>query len=88
MRPKKGTLQKISKAIGEELRIKDIPTVNISEGDDSYGFYDPQRNTITLNSLFLSDPIELVNTIAHEMRHAYQHMRAEYWKHERMHYIK
>ena len=74
---KRSQIEKISKAIGEELGIKDIPTVNISEGDDSYGFYDPQRNTITLNSLFLSGPIELVNTIAHEMRHAYQHMRAD-----------
>ena len=74
---KKSQIEILAKAIGEELGIKDIPSVNISEGDDSYGFYDPQRNSITLNSLFLSDPIELVNTIAHEMRHAYQHMRAD-----------
>lgn len=74
---KKSLIEKLSNAIGEELGIKDVPTVNISEGDDSYGFYDPQKNTITLNSLFLSDPVELVNTIAHEMRHAYQHMRAD-----------
>lgn len=74
---KKGLIENLSKAIGEELGIKSIPTVNISESDDSYGFYDPRSNTITINSLFLADPVELVNTIAHEMRHAYQHMRAD-----------
>ena len=74
---KRGLIEELSKAIGEELGVKDIPTVNISECDDSYGFYDPKNNSITLNSQFLSDPVELVNTMAHEMRHAYQHMRAD-----------
>lgn len=51
--------------------------MNISEYGDAYGCYDPKDNTITLNSQFLSDPVELVNTIAHETRHAYQFMRAD-----------
>ena len=74
---KKRLIDELSKAIGEGLGLKDIPKVKLSEGDDAYGFYDSKSNTITLNSLFLSDPVELVNTIAHEMRHAYQHMRAD-----------
>ncbi len=74
---KKGLIQELSTAIGEDLGLKDIPKLNISEYGDAYGCYDPKDNTITLNSQFLSDPVELVNTIAHETRHAYQFMRAD-----------
>lgn len=70
-------INELSKAIGEALGLDNTPTIYISESDDAYGYYDPKNNSITLNSLFLSDPIELVNTIAHELRHAYQHMRAD-----------
>lgn len=74
---KKLLLEELTKAIGEDLGLKDIPSVNITELGDSYGFYDFRTNTITLNSLLLADPIEVVDTIAHETRHAYQHMRAD-----------
>lgn len=30
-----------------------------------------------LNKALLKDPVELVDTVAHEMRHAYQNLRAE-----------
>lgn len=66
-----------AKAIGEELGLDRIPIINISECDDAYGYYDPKNNSITLNNMLLSDPIELVDTIAHELRHAYQYMRAD-----------
>ena len=42
-----------------------------------HGFYNSTDNSITLNSQFFDDPVEMVNTLAHEMRHAYQHMRAD-----------
>ncbi len=67
----------LTKAIGETLQLESIPNVVISDGDDAYGFYDVKSNSIILNSRFLADPVELVNTIAHELRHAFQHMRAE-----------
>lgn len=71
------TINNLTKAIGEALQLDSIPGVVISDGDDAYGFYDAKNNSIVLNSRFLADPIELVNTIAHELRHAFQHMRAE-----------
>ena len=74
---RKGLAQELSTAIGEDLGLKDIPKLNISEYGDSYGGYDPKNNTITLNSRFFDNPVELVNTIAHETRHAYQYMRAD-----------
>lgn len=67
----------LSRAIGEALGLDNTPTINISEGDDAYGYYDPKNNSITLNNMLLSDPIELVDTIVHELRHAYQYMRAD-----------
>ena len=63
--------------IGRALKLDNIPKVDITNGDDSYGFYNVKNNMVVLNSQFLSNPLELVNTIAHELRHAFQHMRAE-----------
>ncbi len=71
------TIKELAKAVGDALGLENMPTINIVDGDDSYGFYDPKNNTVTLNSKFFSDPVELVNTLTHELRHAYQHMRAE-----------
>jgi hypothetical protein len=47
-----------------------------SRAEYAYGFYSPSDNTINLNRQYFDDPVELVNTIAHEMRHAYQEYRA------------
>ena len=74
---RKEAINELTKAIAEVLELDSLPDILIAEGDDSYGFYDPKNNTITLNSVFFSDPLELVSTIAHELRHAYQHMRAD-----------
>lgn len=69
-------INELSNTIGEVLELDNLPAVIITETDDSYGFYNPENNTVIINSRFLSNPIELVDTIAHEMRHAYQHMRS------------
>lgn len=74
---KVNAVKELAKAVGEKLGIDKLPNIEISDGDDSYGFYDPQNNTIVLNSKFFADPVELVNTLTHELRHAYQYMRAE-----------
>lgn len=64
-------------ALGEGLELPDIPdTIVFDNPSDAYGFYDPSNNTINLNKQFFDDPIELLNTIAHEVRHAYQEYRA------------
>ena len=70
-------IKELAKTVGEALGLDKLPTIEISDGDDAYGFYDPKNNTITLNSKYFTDPVELVNTLTHELRHAYQHMRAE-----------
>ena len=74
---KVSAIKELAKTVGEALGLDKLPTIEISDGDDAYGFYDPKNNTITLNSKYFADPVELVNTLTHELRHAYQHMRAE-----------
>lgn len=62
-------------ALSENLGLEEIPEVAIFD-DDAYGFYAPADNTINLNRQYFDNLVELVNTIAHEMRHAYQEYRA------------
>lgn len=63
--------------LGKGLELKNIPEIIIYDNsNDAYGYYDSSNNTINLNKQYFNDPIELVNTIAHEMRHAYQEYRA------------
>lgn len=62
--------------LSEGLELNDIPELAVFDDDDAYGFYSPSDNTINLNQHFFDNPVELVNTIAHETRHAYQEYRA------------
>ncbi len=72
------TVKKLVDTVGDELGIKDKPKIKITEeNEDFYGAYDPEKNTIILNKKGFIDPKELVDTITHELRHAYQNMRAE-----------
>ncbi len=48
---------------------------NPQEGD--YGGYSPGDNAIHINEYMLYDAAEALDTIAHESRHAYQHIRAD-----------
>ncbi len=71
----------VSSYIGEltlGLDISKMPKVNIRQMPENfYGAYKGKENIIDINSKLLDDPKELANTIAHEMRHAYQHERAK-----------
>lgn len=72
-------VRELVKTIGKELQLDRLPEVELlSDGDeDAYGLFDAISNKIILNPKYFDDPGELVNTVAHELRHAYQHMRAE-----------
>lgn len=72
------TINKLVDTVSDELGITDKPKVVLTtESIDFFGAYDPQKNTIILNRTGFINPKELVDTITHELRHAYQHMRAE-----------
>lgn len=68
----------LTQSIGEDLGIDVVPQVRFYDGDTGqYGYYNNQTNCVYINRNEMTDPRETVRTIAHEMRHAYQHFRAE-----------
>lgn len=63
--------------IAEILGLNEIPEVMYFEDDPSNcGYYYSGLNILGINVCELSDPKELINTVAHELRHAYQEQRA------------
>ena len=63
--------------LAEKLNIKNPPEVQFFSGPlDSCGSYNPNTNVISINRELFIDPGEIVDTIAHETWHAYQHQRA------------
>ena len=60
----------------EKLDIENQPKLVFFDGDESNcGAFNFKTNEISINRNLLSDPKELVDTIAHESRHAYQYQR-------------
>ena len=71
-------VEKYKNLVAESLGLEQVPEVAwLDESERAYGYYDASSNTVCLNRAYMNDPKELVNTIPHELRHAYQHMRAE-----------
>lgn len=73
-----GIAKEFADTLGEKLDLKESPEIVLTDGKDGeYGGFVPSRNCIEINRMYLDDPKELVDTISHEMRHAYQHYRAD-----------
>lgn len=71
-------IENLKDSICDRLDLYDEPEVDFYEVDgDEYGFFNPEDNTININRKHLDNPKELVDTIAHELRHAYQYKHAE-----------
>lgn len=61
----------------EELGIEERPRLVLFEDDENLcGAFNYQTNTLELNRNILNNPKEVVNTVAHEVRHGYQYERA------------
>ena len=75
---KKAAIEKLAEYNYDILGIKEPIKIEYYdknvEGD--YGGYDEKSNTLFINIRNLQNGPETVDTVAHEMRHAYQHMRA------------
>ena len=70
-------IKELAAVIGKKLGIEDNPEIQFYNGrDGSCGAYIPSENKVEINRNTLDDPQEVVDTVAHEMRHAYQHQRA------------
>lgn len=78
MAQQEALVKELADRIGKDLELEEIPEIVFYEGPkDECGFYREQYNDIGINVNTFSDPKELVDTVAHEMRHAYQRMRAD-----------
>ena len=70
-------MEELKEVVADKLGIENAPSISIYEANDgNYGFYDAKDNTININRNYIVEPREVVNTLIHELRHAYQHFRA------------
>ncbi len=71
-------VEELTEKISEKLRLHEIPEVVYFEDDPSLqGVYYEGFNMLGINNCLRDNPKELVNTIAHELRHAYQKQCAD-----------
>lgn len=70
-------ITELAAVIGKKLGLEEEPEIQFYDGrDGSCGAYLPGENKVEINRNIMDDPKEVVDTVAHEMRHAYQHQRA------------
>ncbi len=75
---RKAAISDLAAAIGLRLGLHDIPTIRYFDGpESSCGAYIPDENVIEINRNNFSSPKEIVDTVAHESRHAFQQQRAQ-----------
>lgn len=71
------TVEALSDKISELLGLRERPDISYYDADkNDCGVYNQATHSIELNRSLLDDPGELIDTIAHELRHAYQHQKA------------
>lgn len=71
-------INELASVIAKKLGIDEEPRIQFCDGQNgACGAFVPGENKVEINRNILSDPKEVIDTIAHEMRHAYQHQRAE-----------
>ena len=74
---KADTIEALSDKISELLGLRERPDISYYDADkNDCGVYNQATHSVELNRSLLNDPDELIDTIAHELRHAYQHQKA------------
>lgn len=69
--------QTLLQVIAEKLGIKSVPKIEFYESHpNDCGAFNPNKNVVSVNKNNFDNPNEIIDTIAHEMRHAYQFQRA------------
>lgn len=64
--------------LADKLALENVPEVVFFDGaPTSLGAFSPSTHRMELNATLLDHPDVLRNVIPHEMRHAYQHQRAD-----------
>ena len=74
---KANAIETLSDKISELLGLNECPDISYYDADkNDCGVYNQATHSIELNRSLLNDPDELIDTIAHELRHAFQHQKA------------
>ena len=75
---KKELIKEFADFLKDAFELKNPPNIEYFNADVGYcGYFDPENNIIGINENILSDPYEVVDTVAHESYHAKQHECAE-----------
>lgn len=75
---KKTKMELLTLLLGKELGLEAIPELQVADSPGGEcGAYIEKDNLIILSDQYINNGVETVDTIAHEMRHAYQHKRAK-----------
>lgn len=69
---KKQLLKDFEWDYAQSIQLKAIPTIKEINSTNLYGGYSPKVNCITINLSKLDNPYEALDTIVHEVNHAYQ----------------
>ena len=71
-------MKEFLKVVGEKLGLIELPELEFSVFQDGVlGDYSLEKNLISISSSITNNPTEIANTLSHELRHAFQHYRAE-----------
>jgi len=71
-------VKEFADVLSQKLGLDTPPEIRFYEGaEGDCGAYNPDDHSVNLNHRYLSNPEEMVNTVPHELRHAYQHQRSE-----------
>lgn len=77
---RKDAIEKLAATVAKRLGLDDVPEIEIynSATDNTYGWYDHVDNKIGINEYYFENGSvpswrKVVETVSHEMRHAYQH---------------
>lgn len=75
---KKSAIEQLAKVISNELGLENPPNIKYYyEKGSTYGYFYDEDNALYINTYFFSNGdtpwVEIVDTVAHETRHAYQH---------------
>lgn len=71
-------IKQLASCIGTSLGLEILPDIELIElEDDCFGYYNERENYVAINTKYWDAPRDLVDTVAHEMRHAYQRYRAD-----------
>lgn len=78
MDEKKECVQQFATLIGETLDLEHPPEIKYyTASQDECGEFDSKHNVVRINENNFDSPKEIVDTVAHEMRHAYQFQRSK-----------